>query len=73
MWATWRRVLPLVLAATDPARRLGTAAADAGWLLHRAGRYLRARGQVGTAATLFGFGWVIGRRRIDTHLRAACQ
>jgi hypothetical protein len=51
-WADWRTLLPLVLAATDPARRLDAAAADAGWLLGRAARYLHARGQWRAAATL---------------------
>ena len=51
-WATWRRMLPLVLAATDPARHLGQAAADAGWLLRDAARYLNARGQCRAAVRL---------------------
>jgi hypothetical protein len=52
LWARWRRLLPLVLAATDPARPLDTVTADAGWLLHRAAHYLRARGQLRAAETL---------------------
>ena len=51
-WTTWRRLLPLVLTATDPARRLDGADADAGWLLGRAARYLHARGQRRAAARL---------------------
>jgi hypothetical protein len=51
-WETWRRLLPLVLAATDPARHLGRASTDAGWLLRLAARYLDARGQHRAAARL---------------------
>ena len=51
-WMTWRRLLPLVLAATDPVRRLDTATADAGSLLHCAARFLRGRGQLRAATTL---------------------
>ena len=40
-----RPLLPLVLAATDPARPLDPVAADVGWLLSQAAGYLRARGQ----------------------------
>jgi hypothetical protein len=48
----WRRLLPLVLTATDPARHLDAVAADAGRLLRRAASYLRVRGHDYTAATL---------------------
>jgi hypothetical protein len=51
-WATWLRLIPLVLAATDPARHLDASAADAGRLLHGAARYLGARGQRRASATL---------------------
>ena len=37
---------------TDPARRVDTAAADAGWLLRCAARYLRAHGQWRAAVAL---------------------
>jgi hypothetical protein len=50
--AAWRQLLPLVLAATDPARRLDGSEVDAGWLLRRAAAYLDARGQRRTAAVL---------------------
>jgi hypothetical protein len=52
-WPTWRRLLPLVLTATDPARPLDPVATDVGWLLGRAGDYLRARGQPAAARALF--------------------
>jgi len=51
-WATWRQLLPLVLAATDPTRCLNEAAADAGWLLHHAASYLYVRGQARAAEAL---------------------
>jgi hypothetical protein len=48
----WRSLLPLVLAATDPARRLDGATADAAWLLRAAASYLDVRGQRRTADVL---------------------
>jgi len=50
--AEWRQLLPLVLAATDPARRLRGSAAEAAWLLRAAASYLRVRGQERTAEVL---------------------
>ncbi|HVH21219.1 MAG TPA: hypothetical protein VNA11_02065 [Pseudonocardia sp.] len=52
-WPSWRRLLPLVLTTTDPARPLDPVATDVGWLLGRAGDYLQARGQSGAAQALF--------------------
>ena len=52
-WPSWRRLLPLVLTATDPARPLDPVATDVGWLLGRAGNYLHARGQPAAARSLF--------------------
>jgi hypothetical protein len=51
-WPTWRWLLPHVLAATDPARRLEGVAGDVGWLLARAGGYLTARGRGQAARAL---------------------
>jgi len=48
-WPTCERLLPHVLAATGHAERLGVAGEQAGWLLDRAARYLRERGQYGQA------------------------
>ncbi len=48
----WRRLLPHVLAATDPARRLDVVANDVGWLLAQAGGYLAARGRSTAARAL---------------------
>ena len=41
-----------MLAATDPARRLDTVAAEVGWLLRQAGGYLQARGRTHAARAL---------------------
>jgi hypothetical protein len=51
-WPAWLPLLPLVLAATDPARPLDPVAADVGWLLSQAAGYLRARGQPRVAQAL---------------------
>jgi hypothetical protein len=51
-WATWKQLLPLVLSATNPGRRLDDATADAGWLLHQAATYLDVRGQARAAEAL---------------------
>lgn len=48
----WRSLLPLVLAVTDPARRLGASVTDAAWLLRGASAYLDMRGQRDTAGML---------------------
>lgn len=50
--SAWRRLLPHVLAATDPARRLDPVAAEVGWLLRAAGEYLQARGRTHAAQAL---------------------
>jgi hypothetical protein len=51
-WPTWRWLLPHVLAATDPARRLEDVAGDVGLLLAGAGDYLAARGRGQAARAL---------------------
>jgi hypothetical protein len=52
MHARWRSLLPLVLAVTDPARRLDVGVADATWLLRAVASYLDVRGQRRTADVL---------------------
>jgi hypothetical protein len=52
-WPEWRRLLPHVLATTDPTRSLDGLAAEVGWLLGGAAAYLQARGAFRTAAALF--------------------
>jgi hypothetical protein len=51
-WPTWRWLLPHVLAATDPARRLEDVAGDVGLLLTGAGENLAARGRGHAARAL---------------------
>ena len=51
-WPVWRRLLPHMLAATDPARRLDTVATEVGWLPQHAGEYLEVRGRTHAARTL---------------------
>jgi hypothetical protein len=51
-WPVWRRLLPHVLAVTDPARRLDVVADEVGWLLAQAGGYLQARGRSQAARAL---------------------
>ena len=50
--SAWRRVLPHVVAATDPTRPLDVVVEDVGWLLDQAGRYLAARGRTRAAQAL---------------------
>jgi len=51
-WPAWRRLMPHVLAATDPGRALDDVAVEVGWLLHHAARFLRARGEQESARAL---------------------
>jgi hypothetical protein len=48
----WRGLLPHVLAATDPARRLDVVAEDVSWLLRQAGLYLEISGREKAARAL---------------------
>ncbi len=59
----WRRLLPLVLAATDPTRPLDPVAAEVSWLLGGAAEYLQARGQPDAARALFEDAYELCRRR----------
>ena len=61
---TWRTLLPHVLAATDPARRLDDVVLEVGWLLQTAGAYLRARGEPRAARALFEDSHDLYRRRL---------
>jgi hypothetical protein len=61
---TWRTLLPHVLAATDPARRLDDVVLEVGWLLHSAGAYLSARGEPRAARALFEDAHDLYRRRL---------
>jgi hypothetical protein len=48
----WRRLLPHVVAASDPARRLDPVTDDVRRLLAQAGAYLDARGRSASARAL---------------------
>jgi hypothetical protein len=63
-WPTWRRLLPHVLAATDPGRPLDDVAAEVGWLLHHAARFLRARGEQESARALLEDAHELYERRL---------
>ena len=51
-WPTWQRLLPHVLAATDPGRAPDSARRDLTWLLNDAGLYLLTRGEPAAARPL---------------------
>ncbi len=51
-WPAWRRLLPHVLAATDPARTLSPALDQVSWLLDRTACYLHIRGELHAARPL---------------------
>ena len=61
--AAWRRVLPHVVAATDPTRPLDVVVEDVGWLLDQAGRYLAARGRTRAAQALLNDAQVLDAAR----------
>ena len=64
--STWRRLLPHVLAVTDPARDLDDT--DVAWLLRHAGRHLRSRGEPRSAQALLTDAHDLYRRRLgDDH------
>jgi hypothetical protein len=63
-WPTWRRLLPHVLAATDPGRPLDDVAVEVGWLLHQAAGFLRARGEQESARALLEDAHDLYRRRL---------
>ena len=61
---TWRTLLPHVLAATDPTRRLDDVVLEVGWLLQSSGAYLRSRGEPRTARALFEDAHNLYRQRL---------
>jgi hypothetical protein len=63
-WPMWRQLLPHVLTATDPARRLDEVIIDVGWLLNHAGGYLQARGEPRAARALFEDAYDLYRRQL---------
>jgi len=58
--SAWRRVLPHVVAATDPTRPLDAVVEDVSWLLDQAGRYLAACGRTRAAEALLNDAQVLG-------------
>jgi hypothetical protein len=62
-WPAWRRLLPHVLAATDPARHLDDLV-EVGWLLSRVGSFLAARGEPKSARAFFEDAHGLYRRRL---------
>jgi hypothetical protein len=63
-WPMWRRLLPHVLAATDPGRPLDDVAIEVGWLLHQAAGFLRARGEQESARALLEDAHDLYRRQL---------
>jgi hypothetical protein len=63
-WPGWRRLMPHVLAATDPRRALDDVAVEVGWLLHHAARFLQARGEQESARALLEDAHDLYRRRL---------
>jgi len=68
VWPAWRRLLPHVLAATDPTRNLDPVVDDVAWLLDRAATYLTARGEPRAARPLSQRVYQLDRSRLgDDH------
>jgi hypothetical protein len=53
VWPQWQRLLPHVLAATDPTRGLDEVAGEVSWLLESAAGYRQTRGEPHAALPLF--------------------
>jgi tetratricopeptide (TPR) repeat protein len=52
-WPAWRQLVPHILVATDPHRKLIEVDEDVAWLLAHAAEYLLSRGQPASARPLF--------------------
>ena len=70
-WAQWQELLPHVLAATAPDRRLEAVAVQAAWLLERAATYRQSRGEPRAALPLFRRAFdarskLLGEEHLDT-------
>jgi tetratricopeptide (TPR) repeat protein len=63
-WPAWRKLLPHVLAATDPHRNFTEVEEDVAWLLNRAAQYLQSRGDPAPARPLFERAWDLRRSRL---------
>ena len=68
VWPRWHQLLPHVLAATDPARRLDQVPEQVAWLLDRAATYRQTRGEPHAALPLFHRAHTLDRERLgDDH------
>jgi tetratricopeptide (TPR) repeat protein len=68
VWPQWRRLLPLVLAATDSERPLADVPDEVSWLLDRAAAYRHSRGEPRAALPLFHRAYALRRHRLgDDH------
>ena len=63
-WPTWRRLIPHVLAATDPGRSLDDVAVEVGGLLRAAAAFLQARGEQQSARALLEDAHDLYRRKL---------
>ena len=63
-WPAWRRLIPHVLAATDPGRPLDDVAVEVGGLLHQAAVFLQARGEQESARALLEDAHDLYRRKL---------
>ena len=68
VWPRWQQLVPHVLAAVDPDRRLDDVPDELSWLLDRAASYQRTFGQAGAALPLFQRALATRRDRLgDDH------
>jgi hypothetical protein len=63
-WPAWRRLIPHVLAATDPGRPLDDVAVEVGSLLREAAVFLQARGEQQSARALLEDAHDLYRRKL---------
>jgi len=63
-WPAWRRLIPHVLAATDPGRPLDDVAVEVGGLLRQAALFLQARGEQQSARALLEDAHDLYRRKL---------
>ena len=66
VWPRWQQLVPHVLAAVDPDRRLDDVPDELSWLLDRAASYQRTFGQAGAALPLFQRALATRRDRLGT-------
>jgi hypothetical protein len=64
VWPAWRRLLPHILAVTDPTRHLDIVVDDVVWLLRHASLYMTSRGEPRTARPLAQRAHDLSRNRL---------